>query len=52
MIRRFTREVTAHLSCDTDRKSKQRIKKMTNERTSIFVFDVKYVGSENSAIKR
>lgn len=33
MIRKFTREVTVHLSCGTGRTSKQRIKMMINERT-------------------
>lgn len=52
MIRKFTREVTVHLSCGTGRTSKQRIKMMIKERTSIFIFDVKYVGLENSTAKR
>lgn len=50
MIRKFTREVTVHRNYDTDRKSKQRIKIMINEITSIFIFDVKYVGLENSQL--
>lgn len=51
MVRKFTREVTVHQNCDSDKKSKQRIKIMINERASIFVFDVKYVGLENSDLK-
>lgn len=50
MIIKFTREVAVYLNCDTDRKSKQRIKIMINERTSVFIFDVKYVGLENSQL--
>lgn len=52
MIRKFTRQVTVHQNCHSDKKSKQRIKIMINERTSVFVFDVKYVGLENSDLKR
>lgn len=52
MIRKFTREVTVHQNCNSDKKSKQRIKIRINERTSIVVFDVKYVGLEDSDLKR
>lgn len=41
---------TVHLNCDTERKSKQRIKIMINETTFIFIFDVKHVGLENSPL--
>lgn len=52
MIQKFIREVTVRQNCDSDKKSKQRIKIMIIERTSVFAFDVKYIGLENSDLKR
>lgn len=39
MIRKLSREVTVHLNRDT-----ARIKIMINERTPVFIFDVKWIG--------
>lgn len=52
MIRKFTREVTVHQNCNSDKKSKQRIKIIVDEGTSIFVFDVKCVELENPDLER